>query len=110
MNRRKNLILKKKFMLLIGISLSLVFLCSGFEAATVDSHSNQPLSFNSIMNPNSLVNIDGIAFMCGTSPKSTEDTKTSTAADIKTSKLKSGKKTVTDQKNSTSRRGAIIDD
>lgn len=110
MNREKKQPRKKNFMLLMGISLSLTFLCSGIEAVTVDNNFIHPLSFNSIVNPQSLFNIDGIAFMCGTSSKSTTDTKTSTTTDAKFTKVKSGKKTVSEQKNSTSHRSAIIDD
>ena len=40
----------------------------------------------------------------------TTDKKTDKTTDPKDTKVKSGKKTVTDQKNSTSQRGAIIDD
>jgi len=112
MNRKKKQTVKKTFLLMMGISLSLAFLYLGAEAATADNNLCQPLSFSSIVNPHSLINIDGIALVCGTSSKSTTDTKTTTTptTDTKTTKVKSGKKTVTDQKNSTSRRRAIIDD
>ena len=112
MNRKEKQTQKKNFMLLVGISLSLAFLCSGIEAAPVENNFIQPLSFNSVLNSHNLINVDGIAFMCGNSSKSTTDTKTTTTptTEIKTPKPKSGKKTVTDQKNSTSSRGAIIDD
>jgi len=110
MNRKKKQTVKKPFLLLMGISLSLVFLYSGAEAATADNNLYQPLSFSSIVNPNSLINIDGIAFMCGTPSKSTTDKKTDSTTVTKDTKTKSGKKTLKDQKNSTSRRGANIDD
>ncbi len=106
MNRKKKQIKNPPFFLLMGISLSLVFLFSGAEAAAADNNLYQPLSFSSIVNPHSLIDIDGIAFMCGTSLKSTTDKKT----DTKDTKVKSGKKLLTDQKNSTSRRRVNIDD
>ena len=113
MKRKKKLTQKKNFMLLIGISLSVAVLCSGMEAVAVGDNLVQPLLFNSIVNPHSLINVDGIAFMCGNS-KTTTDKKTITTPTTPTTettptKVKSGKKTVSDQKNSTSRRGAIID-
>jgi len=107
MNRKKKRTGKKDFLMLMGMSLSLLFLCSGAETAAVDDNFCQPLSFSSIVNPYNLINIDGIAFMCGTSSKNIKDTKPSTTTDTK---VKTGKKTVIDQKNSTSRRSAIIDD
>jgi len=114
MNRKKKQIGKKNLLFLMGVSLSLVFLCSGAEAATVDENICFPLAFTSFVNPHSLINIDGIALMCGASSENTTDTKTSTKTDNedkdKDTKVKSGKKTVKDQKNSTSRRSAIIDD
>lgn len=108
MNRKKKQIVKTPFFLLMGISLSLVFLFSGAEAATADNNLYQPLSFSSIVNPHSLIDIDGIAFMCGTS----NDTKTSkdTTKDTKDTKVKSGKKVLTDQRNSTSHRRVKTDD
>lgn len=109
MNRKKKQIKKTPFFLLMGISLSLVFLFSGAEAAAADNNLYQPLSFSSIVNPHSLIDIDGIAFMCGTSTKTTTDKKTSKDTTIDT-KVKSGKKLLTDQKNSTSRRRVNIDD
>ena len=110
MNRKKRQTGKTTFLFLMGISFSLAFFCSGAEAAAADNNFCQPLSFYSIVNSNSLINIDGIVFMCGTSSKSTTDKKTDKTTDPKDTKVKSGKKTVTDQKNSTSQRGAIIDD
>lgn len=110
MNRKKKQTIKKTFLLMMGISFSLVFLYSGAEAATADNNLFQPLSFSSIVSPHSLINIDGIAFMCGTPSKNTTDKKTSTTTDTKDTKVKSGKKTLKDQKNSTSRRRANIDD
>ncbi len=110
MNRKKKQTGKKNLLLLMGISLSLLFLCSGAEAATADDNFCQPLLFSSILNPHSLINIDGIALMCGTTAKSIKDTKPGTTTDTIDTKVKSGKKTVIDQKNSTSRRSAIIDD
>ncbi len=101
---------KKTFLLMIGISLSMAFLYSGAEAATADNNLSQPLSFSSIVNPYSLINIDGIAFMLGTSSPSTTDKKTDSTTVTKDTKVKSGKKTLKDQKNSTSRRRANIDD
>ena len=97
---------------MMGISLSLAFFYSGAEAATADNSLYQPLSFSSIVNPHSLIDIDGIAFMCGTPSKNTTDKKTSTDTTTvnKDTKVKSGKKTLKDQKNSTSRRRANIDD
>lgn len=112
MNRKKKQIKKTPFFLLMGISVSLVFLFSGAEAAAADNNIYQPLSFSSIVNPHSLIDIDGIAFMCGTSLKITTDKNTSTdkKTDTKDTKVKSGKKLLTDQKNSTSRRRVNIDD
>lgn len=110
MNRKKKQTVKKTFLLMMGVSLSLAFLYSGAEAATADNNLYQPLSFSSIVNPHSLINIDGIAFMCGTSPNSTTDQKTDSTTVTKDTKIKSGKKTLKDQKNSTSRRSANIDD
>ncbi|MCJ7581922.1 MAG: hypothetical protein MUP98_15520 [Candidatus Aminicenantes bacterium] len=110
MNRKKKQTREKNFLLLMGISLSLVIFYSGSASATVENNLIQPLSFKSIVNSNSPINVDGIAFVCGNSSKNTADTKTSTITDAKTTKAKSGKKTVTVQKNSTSRRRAIIDD
>lgn len=112
MNRKKKQIKKTPFFLLMGISVSLVFLFSGAEAAAADNNLYQPLSFSSIVNPHSLIDIDGIAFMCGTSSKTTTDKKTSkdTTTDTKDTKTKSGKKALTDQKNSTSQRRIKIDD
>ena len=98
---------KKNFMVLMGISLSLAFLCSGIEASTADNNLIQPLSFNSIVNPHSLIDIDGIAVMCGNTSKGKPGKKTTT--DTTKTKVKSDKKTVSDQKNSTSRRKPIID-
>ena len=112
MNRKKKQTVKIPFFLLMGISLSLMFLFSGAEAATADNNFYQPLSFRSIVNPHSLIDIDGIAFMCGTLTKSTTDKKTSTdtTTDTKDTKVKSGKRALTDQKNSTSQRRIKIDD
>ncbi len=114
MNQKKKQTHKKNFLLSMGISFSLVFLCSGIEAAPIDNNLIQPLSFNSIVNSHSLINVDGIAFMCGNSSKSTtntnKDTSTTPTTDSKTKKEKDGKKIVTDQKNSTSHRRVIIDD
>ncbi len=110
MNRKRKQTVKNPFLLLMGISLSLAFLYSGTEAATADNNIYQPLFFSSIVNPHSLINIDGIAFMYGTSSKSPTDKKTDSTTDTKDTKVKSGKKTLKDQKNSTSRRGANIDD
>ncbi len=98
----------------MGASISLVFLFSGAEAAPADNSLYQPLSFSSIVNPHRLIDIDGIAFMCGTSSNNTTDKKTTTDTDTTTStkdtKTKIDKKPVTDQKNSRSRRPIIIDD
>lgn len=110
MNRKKKQTIKKPFLLMMGISFSLVFLYSGAEAATADNNLCQPLFFSSIVNPHSLINIDGIAFMYGTSLKSPTDKKTDSTTVTKDTKVKSGKKTLKDQKNSTSRRRANIDD
>jgi len=113
MNRKKKQTGRKTFVFLMGISLSLTFLISGAEAAPIDNDLIQPLSFNSIVNSHSLINVDGIAFMCGKSKPTTKpDTtdKTTTTTDSKTKKEKDGNKIVTDQKNSTSRRGAKIKD
>ncbi len=109
MNRKKKQTRKTPFFLLMGISLSLMFLFSGAEAAPADNNLYQPLSFSSIINPHSLIDVDGMAFMLGTSTKTTTDKKTST--DTKTdTKTKSGKKLLSDQKNSTARRRVNIDD
>ena len=113
MNRKKKQTMKKTFLLMMGISLSLAFFYSGAEAATADNSLYPPLSFSSIVNPHSLIDIDGIAFMCGkpkptTSPDTTD--KTTTTTDKKKTKDKSRKKTISNQKNSTSRRGAKIRD
>ncbi len=101
MNRKKKQTRKTHFFLIMGISLSVMFLFSGAEAAPADYDLYQPQSFSSIINPHSLIDIDGMAFMLGTSTKNTTDKKTST--DKKTdTKDKSGKKILSDQKNSTS--------
>lgn len=100
----------KYFLLLMGVSLSLVFLYPGIEAAVNDNNQCQSLVFSSIVNPDSLINIDRIAFANGTSIKNTEDTASRQTTQPVAPVLKSGKKTITGQKNSTSLRGAIIDD
>ncbi len=112
MNRKKKRTGKTNVLLLLGISFSLVCLNCGAEAATTKDNLYQPLSFSSIVNPNSLVHIEGLAYMCGNSVKGKTDTKTSTSAKngAKDTKVKSGKKTVSDHKNSTSHRRAIIVD
>ncbi len=111
MNRNKKQTGRKSFLLMIGILLSIAFLFSGVEAAKVGNHLNQPLSFNSIGNFHSLINVDGIVFMFVNSPKpKPSTTPTTTTTDKKKTTTKSGKKDVKDQKNSTSRRRAIIDD
>jgi len=110
MSRKKKQIVKKPFFLMIGISLSLAFLFSGVETASADNGLFQSLSFSSSVNPHSLININSIAFICATSPKSTTDTKPKTTTDPKDTKVKSDKKILSDQKNSTSRRKANIDD
>ncbi len=97
---------------MVGISLSLVFLFSGAEAAPADNSLCQPLFFSSNLNPHTLIDINSIAFICAASSKSTTDknTKTTTTTDTKDTKVKSDKKILSDQKNSTSRRKANIDD
>jgi len=69
MNRKKKRTGKTNVLLLLGISFSLVCLNCGAEAATTKDNLYQPLSFSSIVNPNSLVHIEGLAYMCGNSVK-----------------------------------------
>ena len=110
MSLKRKLVWKKNFLFLTGISLSLVFICPVAEAAAPDDNLYRQLSFNSIVSPSNLIDLDGIAFMCGAAEKSKTDTKTDKTTDKKDDKVKSGKKTVVDQTNSTSRRPPNIED
>ena len=95
---------------MMGISLSLMFLLSGAETATADDNFYQPLSFHSTVNPISPIHSDGMAFIFGTSTESIKDTQPRTTTDMTDTQVTFEKKTGINQKNSTSRRSAIVDD
>lgn len=110
MTPKRNPSRNKLIVSFMGIFLFLFLLASNAGASRVDNRVDRPLSFSPIMNFHNLLNIDTMVYTCAASSTNASDKKTTPSSDTKDTKLKSGKKTVTDQKNSTSRRGANIKD
>ena len=106
MSQKRNKKAKFPLVFFLGISVALVFCSSAAEAAARNDFS-YTCSYISIGFMPSLTNIDGIAYMCGTSSQKTTDKELESKKD---KDGKSDKKDLNNHKNSTSRRRFIIVD